>query len=133
MPLFAVGTEWDHVAPWRSAYKIHLLTDTEITFVLTSGGHNAGIVSPPPAPGAEPAAARHRRHYRIAVTPADDGYLPPDDWLRDAELRDGSWWPAWFAWLAAHSGSPVAAPAMGAPEAGYPPLCDAPGTYIHQA
>ncbi len=133
VPLFAVGTEWDHVAPWRSAYKIHLLTDTEITFVLTSGGHNAGIVSPPPAPGAEPAAARHRRHYRIAVTPADDGYLPPDDWLRDAELRDGSWWPAWFAWLAAHSGSPVAAPAMGAPEAGYPPLCDAPGTYIHQA
>ncbi|MFC3227995.1 PHA/PHB synthase family protein [Marinibaculum pumilum] len=133
VPVFAVGTEWDHVAPWRSAFKIHLLTDTEITFVLTSGGHNAGIVSPPPAPGAEPATARHRRHYRIAVTPADDGYLPPDDWLRDAELRDGSWWPSWFAWLAAHSGSPVAAPAMGAPEAGYPPLCDAPGTYIRQA
>src|SRR6185312_13655608 len=42
-PMFVVGTTRDHVAPWRSVYKIHLLTDTEITFLLTTGGHNAGI------------------------------------------------------------------------------------------
>ena len=57
-PLFAVGTETDHVAPWRSVYKFHLLTDTEVTFVLTSGGHNAGIVSEPGHP---------HRHYRVAT------------------------------------------------------------------
>ena len=60
VPIFAVGTEADHVAPWRSVYKFHLLTDTEVTFVLTSGGHNAGIVSEP---------GHARRRYRVATRP----------------------------------------------------------------
>jgi polyhydroxyalkanoate synthase len=121
LPTFAVGTETDHVAPWRSVYKLHLLTDAEITFVLTNGGHNAGVVSEPGHAG---------RRYRIATRAADGRYLDPDVWLTDSEAREGSWWPAWTAWLAAHSGAPVAAPALGAPDAGYAVLCDAPGSYV---
>jgi len=120
-PTFAVGTETDHVAPWRSVFKLHLLTDAEITFVLTSGGHNAGIVSEPGHP---------RRHYRIATRARDGTYADPDAWLAANEPHEGSWWPAWTAWLDARSGERVAPPALGAPAADLPPLCDAPGTYV---
>ena len=120
-PLFVVGTESDHVAPWRSVFKINLLADTEVTFLLTSGGHNAGIVSEPD----------HRwRHYRIATQHEGDTYLDPDGWLETFPEKPGSWWPEWQAWLAAHSGAPVAPPGFGA--AGYPPLMEAPGSYVLQ-
>ena len=120
-PIFAVSTERDHVAPWRSVYKIALLTDTEVTFLLTSGGHNAGIVSEPGHP---------RRHYRIATKHEGDPYLAPEQWLAHNPPVEGSWWPAWQAWLAERSGEPVPPPPMGAPKAGYPPLADAPGAYV---
>ena len=122
-PLFAVGTERDHVAPWHSVYKFHLLTDTEVTFLLTNGGHNAGIVSEPGHPG---------RRYRIATKKADDAYVDPDVWAAETPVREGSWWPEWAAWLAQHSGPPVPPPPMGAAKAGYAPLGDAPGTYVLQ-
>ena len=46
-PIFAIGTVRDHVAPWRSTYKIIQQTDTDVSYLLTSGGHNAGIISQP--------------------------------------------------------------------------------------
>lgn len=121
-PIFAVGTEHDHVAPWRSVHKIHMLTETEVTFVLTTGGHNAGIVS-------EPGHA-HRSYRQFTRA---DGYpaIAPDDWLLHAEQHEGSWWEAWGAWLADHSGEPVPPP-TGAPERGYPTLCNAPGSYVFE-
>ena len=123
VPIFSVGTEKDHIAPWRSVYKIHLLSDTEITFVLTTGGHNAGIVSEPGHP---------RRRYRVHTAPEHEPYRAPDNWYARAEQRDGSWWPEWQAWLAARSGNPVALPGMGNREAGLAPLDDAPGRYVHE-
>jgi polyhydroxyalkanoate synthase len=120
-PIFAVGTERDHVAPWRSTYKIHLLTDTEVTYLLTSGGHNAGIVSEPGHPN---------RSFRVMTKSATDRYLDPDAFFAAAPRTEGSWWPEWVAWLTARSGKRVAPPRMGAEEAGYPPLCDAPGSYV---
>jgi polyhydroxyalkanoate synthase len=119
LPVFMVGTVTDHVAPWRSVYKLHDLASTEISFVLTSGGHNAGIVSPPGHP---------HRHYRALTRMAGQPALPPDAWLAAAPEVDGSWWPAWQQWLQAHSGPPARPPALGA--ATLPPLGDAPGTYV---
>jgi polyhydroxyalkanoate synthase subunit PhaC len=122
-PMFAVGTELDHVAPWRSVYKFHLLTDAGITFLLTKGGHNAGIVSEPGHP---------HRHYRVSTRAPDGHYVDPDLWLAETPRKEGSWWPEWSQWLHAHSGRPVAPPPMGAPGTGYAPVCDAPGVYVHQ-
>jgi polyhydroxyalkanoate synthase len=119
VPVFLVGTVTDHVAPWRSVYKLHYLTPAEITFVLTSGGHNAGIVSPPGHP---------HRHYQLSESAAGKRRLDPDEWLATAPDNPGSWWPAWQEWLGAHSGRPVDPPAMGIPGAGG--LDDAPGRYV---
>ncbi|HMA15899.1 MAG TPA: poly-beta-hydroxybutyrate polymerase, partial [Kiloniellaceae bacterium] len=124
VPIFAVGTAKDHVAPWRSVYKIALLTDTEVTFLLTSGGHNAGIVTPPGHP---------RRIYQTGRLSDHGSYVDPDHWRAAAPVHKGSWWPAWQAWLAAQSGEPAAPPPLGRPEAGYPALEPAPGIYVHQA
>lgn len=121
VPLFCLGTETDHVAPWRSVYKIQLLTDTEITFALTTGGHNAGVVSPPGHPN---------RSYRVQVREADGKYVDPNVYLVQAEHKAGSWWPEWQGWLARHSGRPRTPPAMGAVEHGIVPLDDAPGRYV---
>jgi polyhydroxyalkanoate synthase len=123
-PLFAVGTETDHIAPWRSVYKLHLFTDNELTFVLTSGGHNAGIVSEPGHRG---------RRYHMATRHRGDRYVDPDSWLSMALPADGSWWPAWTEWLEKRSSEArVAPPRMGAPERGLAPLCPAPGVYVLQ-
>ena len=121
VPVFAVGTETDHVAPWRSVFKCHLLLDTDITFVLTSGGHNAGIVSEP---------GRADRHFRIASRRETERYVDPETWQAEAPQQSGSWWPQWADWLSQHSGPSLKPPSMGAPQAGLPVLGDAPGSYV---
>lgn len=121
LPCFCVGTVTDHVAPWRSVYKLHYMAPAEITFVLTSGGHNAGIVSEPGHP---------RRHYQMRVRPAGGEYLAPGEWEQRAPRKEGSWWPEWQAWLVARSSAPAKPPRIGAPSRGYKPLGDAPGQYV---
>jgi polyhydroxyalkanoate synthase len=121
LPIFALGTERDHIAPWRSVYKLNLLADAEVTFALTNGGHNAGVLSHP---------GMAERHFRAATKPVHAHFLDPDQWLAANPPRDGSWWPAWADWLAARSGAPVAPPALGRPDAGFPALADAPGDYV---
>ena len=80
VPMFAVGTERDHVAPWRSVFKLHLLADADITFVLTNGGHNAGVLSEP---------GHEHRHFRMAVHRHGEQYVDPESWVASNPPRDG--------------------------------------------
>ena len=119
-PIFCVSTTGDHVAPWQSVYKLHLLTETDITFVLTSGGHNAGIVSEPGHAG---------RRFQQAFTPAAAHYIPPEDWRDQTPMQDGSWWPELTTWLRGQSSAPAKPPRMGTTDHA---MDDAPGTYVFQ-
>jgi polyhydroxyalkanoate synthase len=119
LPMFMVGTERDHISPWRSVYKLHHLCDAEITFALTTGGHNAGIVAEPGHAG---------RSYRIACRPEHGTWMSTAEWLHHAQSHEGSWWPAWQQWLAERSSAPQPPPALPAGAA----LGDAPGTYVLQ-
>jgi len=123
-PMFVVGTEADHVAPWKSVYKVdNLVRCDDFTFLLTNAGHNAGIVCGPVHP---------KRHYRLKTRRLADPHLAPEEWVESATRHDGSWWPAWQAWLVAHSGGKSKPPTMGAPRKGYAAIEDAPGQYVRQ-
>lgn len=122
-PMFVVGTLQDHVAPWKSTYKIHFQVDADVTFLLTSGGHNAGIVAPLDEEG---------HSYRVRTKAADANYIGPDEWLKATKLIEGSWWPEWTKWLAAQSGEPSRVPRMGMKSAEEQALPDAPGEYVRQ-
>lgn len=100
LPAFVVGTLTDHVSPWTSVYKIHQLTQGPVSFVLTRGGHNAGILSEPGHPG---------RSYQTLTLAADAPRLTPEQWREQALTQEGSWWPAWSAWLGTLSTGEVAA------------------------
>jgi polyhydroxyalkanoate synthase len=116
LPIFAVATMTDHVSPWQSVHRIHLLANCDVSFVLTSGGHNAGIVSEP---------GHHGRHYYSAERHRGDCYVDAESWLGQATAHEGSWWPAWMAWLGRESrAQDVPARAVG------PSLAPAPGTYV---
>ncbi len=121
IPMFVVGTLRDHVAPWKSVYKVHYQVDADVTFVLASGGHNAGIVAPPGEGG---------HNYRIRTEVAHATYTGPDEWLSMVPSVEGSWWPEWTKWLAARSGEPCAPPRMGTGADAGKSLADAPGDYV---
>jgi poly[(R)-3-hydroxyalkanoate] polymerase subunit PhaC len=123
VPMFVVATERDHVAPWRSVYKINLLSDTDIDFLLTSGGHNVGIISEP---------GHLDRHYRVSHRGAGDAYVDPDLWREETSEQQGSWWAAWSQWLEARCSGRVPPPPMGTPAKKYPRLEAAPGRYIFE-
>jgi polyhydroxyalkanoate synthase len=113
---YAVASREDHIAPWKSVYRMTQLFGGDVAFRLANSGHIAGIINPP---------GKDKARWWDAPT------NPPtaDAWLAEATEHAGSWWPDWLAWIKARSGKRVAAPATpGSPD--HPALAPAPGTYV---
>jgi polyhydroxyalkanoate synthase len=107
----------DHICPWQSCYRSTQLLGGQPRFVLSTSGHIAAMVNPP---------GNEKSRYQLAQECPED----PQDWLRGAETRQGSWWPDYSGWLAERCGKEKAAPAeLGG--GGLLPICDAPGTYVY--
>ena len=68
------------------------------------------------------------RHFQIHNHREGETYIDPDTWQRDNHTQEGSWWPAWHAWLAERSTGKTTPPTLGNKR--HPPLADAPGTYV---
>ncbi len=125
-PLFLVATERDHVSPWPSVYKIARQVSGPVTVALSSGGHNVGIVNPPRGP-----ITHSQASYRLASHPPGEAPSDPLEWQGAAVEHNGSWWPAWQAWLAEHSSGKVRAHAVSGLRSDGVPIA-APGAYVHQ-
>ena len=107
----------DHICPWQSCYRSTQLLSGRQRFALSTSGHIAAMVNPP-----DNAKAR----YQIAKECPED----PQEWLRRAETRHGSWWPDYADWLAERCGDEKAAPEeLGG--GGLEPVGEAPGTYVY--
>jgi polyhydroxyalkanoate synthase len=116
-PLYAVGAEQDHIAPWRATFRIGDLVRGPVRYVLATSGHILGIVNPPVSPP-------KRRYWAAALDPGSD----PEAWQAQAPKVPGSWWEDWAGWLGERCGDWVAPPALGSRD--HPPLADAPGSYV---
>jgi polyhydroxyalkanoate synthase len=114
--VYAVASIDDHIAPWRSVYKMTQLFAGDVRFRLGHSGHIAGIINSP--------ASGKGNYWTAEANPPS-----ADDWFRGAEKRTGSWWPDWLAWIEARSGVRVPAPERPGTEK-YPALAPAPGTYV---
>jgi polyhydroxyalkanoate synthase subunit PhaC len=110
-PLYVLGAQTDHIAPWKAVYQTTQLVRGPATFTLASSGHVAGIVNPPGNPKAA---------YWTADAPPG---VTPEEWHAGAQLEHGSWWEHWAAWAAQRSGKRVAPPQLPAGDA-------APGGYV---
>lgn len=123
VPMFVVGTEADHIAPWRSVYKMRLFTDCDLTFALTNAGHNGGILSEPGHAG---------RHYRIGRRKRGDLYTDPDSWFASHEPVDGSWWLELVKWMKNVSAQPARTAEVLSNNSWRRALSEAPGEYVFQ-
>ena len=111
---YIVAAQRDHIVPWRSSYLTTGLLGGDVRYVLSSGGHIAGIVSPP-----DPKAW---------VMTSDEKPPTAEEWLRAATRQPESWWEDWSRWMADRAGALGKPPQVGGSR--HRALADGPGEYV---
>jgi polyhydroxyalkanoate synthase len=117
---YVLGAANDHLCIWQGVYRSAQLLGARSRFVLGNSGHIQTIVCPPGNPKSS--------YCTNETAPAD---ATADEWLRGATRHGGSWWDHCVAWTTERAGPLVRAP-RAAGNRKYPPLCAAPGTYVHE-
>jgi polyhydroxyalkanoate synthase subunit PhaC len=119
--IYAVGAERDHIVPWYSAWKVGQLTSAKTRFALANSGHIAGMINPP--------SRGKGKHWVNEGGDAGEAKTA-EEWRQNAVQHDGSWWEDWTNWLEPRSGEKVDPPNVG--NGNYPPIEDAPGSYVKE-
>ncbi len=118
---YAVGAERDHIVPWYSAWRIGQLTNLNTRFALANSGHIAGMINPP---------SKGKGKHWVNESGDAGSASSAEEWRSNATEHEGSWWEDWTNWLEPFSGKKVDPPKMGSDD--YPPIEDAPGTYVKE-
>ena len=116
VPIYNLATREDHIAPARSVYFGSSFFSGPVRFVLAGSGHIAGVVNAP---------YKEKYQHWTGDPPHGDDL---EGWLNRAQEHLGSWWPDWLAWLKALDAEETEARAPG--NGKYPPIEDAPGSYV---
>ena len=116
-PVYIMAGSTDHITPWKACYRSAHLFGEGVEFILTSQNHTQTISARPDN--------RHLRYWRGETLPAD-----PDEWWRASEETVGNWREHWVSWLKGHSEEKDAPNTLGSRT--YPPLEDAPGSYVRE-
>jgi polyhydroxyalkanoate synthase subunit PhaC len=112
---YIVAAERDHIVPWTSSYRSTTLLGADVRFVLSSGGHIAGIVNPP--------------NPKSWVLTSDTNPPSAQQWRDGASKQEESWWEDWTRWMADRAGPLAKPPRIGSRR--NPAVADGPGAYVH--
>jgi len=116
--LFLIGGLTDHLTPWNACYRTTRIMGGQKEFLLVGSGHIQSLVASPDNP--------KNRYFTNTEIPKT-----ARAWLEGATEVPGTWWPHWSEWIRTRSGTQKKAPARIGSKI-HEPLCDAPGTYVHE-
>lgn len=116
VPIYNLATREDHIAPAESVLYGSQFFGGPVKYVLSGSGHIAGVVNPPASNKYQYWTNDNIKNVNVA------------QWMKGAVEHKGSWWPDWRQWLGELDPEQVPARAPGS-EA-FPPIEDAPGSYV---